>query len=78
MYLIALNKTAGGCYEKSILQNIVEYASSSLRTSLRARFDNTRQDYLTHAEELVEYAILIDQVDRKTTMKVIEEVTRST
>jgi hypothetical protein len=37
MYLIALNKTAGGGYDKLILQNVVEYASSSLRTSLRAR-----------------------------------------
>jgi hypothetical protein len=48
-----------------ILQNVVEYASSSLRNSLRARYDHTRQDYLTHAEELVEYATLIDQVDRR-------------
>jgi hypothetical protein len=65
MYLIALNKTAGGGYNKLILQNVVEYASPSLRTPLRARYDHTRQDYLTHAEELVEYATLIDQVDRR-------------
>jgi hypothetical protein len=65
MYLIALNKTTGGGYDKLILQNVVEYASSSLRTSLRARYDHTRSDYLTHAEELVEYATLIDQVDRR-------------
>jgi hypothetical protein len=65
MYLITLNKTAGGGYDKLILQNVVKYASSSLRTSLRARYDHTRSNYLTHAEELVEYATLIDQVDRR-------------
>jgi hypothetical protein len=30
MYLIALNKTAGGGYDKLILQNVVEYASTQI------------------------------------------------
>ncbi len=65
MYLIAVNNTAGGGYERLVLQNVVDYASPSLKTSIRARYDHTRTDYMQQAEELVEYAQHIEQIERK-------------
>ncbi|POM64836.1 Integrase catalytic core protein [Phytophthora palmivora] len=56
VYLVAVSEVTGGGADYLVLNNVVQYASADLRTSLMAKIDSTRTDYLAHAEELAYFA----------------------
>ncbi|GMF42845.1 unnamed protein product [Phytophthora fragariaefolia] len=56
MYLVAVSEATGGSADYLVLNNIVRYASAELRTVLMAKVDQSRTDYLQHAEELAPFA----------------------
>ena len=43
-----------------MLDNIVHHASPELMNVMRARYDPTRSDYLSHADELAHFAQSIE------------------
>jgi hypothetical protein len=55
MYLVAISEATGNS-DYMVLTNIVQYASAELRTVLMAKVDQSRTDFLTHAEELAHFA----------------------
>ncbi|CAI5701697.1 unnamed protein product [Peronospora effusa] len=56
MYLTAIAEVTGNGGDYLVLDNIVQYASSGMRTVLLAKVDPTRSDYLVQAEELAHFA----------------------
>ncbi|GMF42895.1 unnamed protein product [Phytophthora fragariaefolia] len=56
MYLVAISEATGSSADYLVLNNIVQYASPHLRTVLMAKVDQSRTDYLQHAEELAHFA----------------------
>ncbi|KAE9331414.1 hypothetical protein PF008_g15436 [Phytophthora fragariae] len=56
MYLVAISEATGSSADYLVLNNIVQYASPQLRTVLMAKVDQSRTDYLQHAEELAHFA----------------------
>jgi hypothetical protein len=55
MYVVAISEATGNS-DYMVLTNIVQYASAELRTVLMAKVDQSRTDFLTHAEELAHFA----------------------
>uniref|UniRef100_H3GBI0 CCHC-type domain-containing protein n=1 Tax=Phytophthora ramorum TaxID=164328 RepID=H3GBI0_PHYRM len=55
MYLVAVSEARRTSVEYLALNNIVPYASTELRTVLMAKVDQSRTDYLRHAEELAHF-----------------------
>ncbi|ETO84786.1 hypothetical protein F444_01317, partial [Phytophthora nicotianae P1976] len=56
MYLVAVSEASGGGCDYLVLNNIVQYASTDLRTVLMAKVDSSRTDHLQQAEELAHFA----------------------
>ncbi|KAE9174481.1 hypothetical protein PF004_g26649 [Phytophthora fragariae] len=56
MYLVTISEATGSSADYLVLNNIVQYASPQLRTVLMAKVDQSRTDYLQHAEELAHFA----------------------
>ena len=65
LYLVAVAK-AGNLSEDMVLESVVLNASHELKTALMAKYDAKRQDYLRHAEELVQFAQLIESTSGRT------------
>ena len=59
MYLVAVSEAAGG-KDDMVVENIVKYASPSLRSVLMSRYNPRRFDFLAHAEELIQFAHMMD------------------
>ncbi|GMF44886.1 unnamed protein product [Phytophthora fragariaefolia] len=55
MYLVAIPEATENS-DYMVLTNIVRHASAELRTVLMAEVDQSRTDFLTHAEELAHFA----------------------
>ena len=53
--MVAVSDACGGA-ESLVLDNVVQYASSELRTIMMAKYDHTRTEYLCQAEELSHFA----------------------
>ena len=53
--MVAVSDACGGA-ESLVLDNVVQYASSELRTIMMAKYDHTRTDYLRQAEKLSHFA----------------------
>ena len=68
LYLVALAEIVGNA-DVMVLENVVQYACSDLRPVLMARYDQRRYDYLQHAEELCQFAAMVDQVSLKASGK---------
>ena len=51
-YLYSVGVSDCECAESLVLENVVQYTSSELRTVMMAKYDHTRTDYLRQAEEL--------------------------
>ncbi|KAE8877447.1 hypothetical protein PF005_g6499 [Phytophthora fragariae] len=70
LYLIALMR-ATDAPPAMVLQNIVRHASPRFSPTLLGRYDEQRQDYMLHAQELVQFAQRFDvgNIDRRTAGK---------
>ena len=64
LYLVAVYDTCGGGAEAQVLDNIVHYASSDLRTVLMARYNNGRYDHLRQAEKLAHFAQAVEMENK--------------
>ncbi|OWZ07794.1 hypothetical protein PHMEG_00019774 [Phytophthora megakarya] len=56
MYVVAMSEATGRGSDYLVLNSVVQYASSDLRTVLMVKVCGTRTDYLTHAGELAHFA----------------------
>ncbi|DBA01373.1 TPA: hypothetical protein N0F65_001612, partial [Lagenidium giganteum] len=64
LYLVAVGEAAGTS-DELILDNIVQYASPELKPVLLAKYDARRPDHLQQAEELTQFAQLVDLAGTK-------------
>ncbi|CCI11395.1 unnamed protein product [Albugo candida] len=66
LYLVAVSDACGGA-DAQVLEKIVHYASTELRTVQMAKYDGSRPDYLAQAEELAHFAQSVELDTRSTT-----------
>lgn len=59
LYLIAVSEAIGGAPDL-VLENIVTHAAPHLGQALMGKYQPRRTDYLQHAEELVNFAEMIE------------------
>lgn len=59
LYLVAVSDATSGA-KALVLENIFQYASTDRRHVFMAKYDNSRMDYLRHAEELVHFRKAIE------------------
>uniref|UniRef100_A0AAV1U2V5 Retrovirus-related Pol polyprotein from transposon TNT 1-94-like beta-barrel domain-containing protein n=1 Tax=Peronospora matthiolae TaxID=2874970 RepID=A0AAV1U2V5_9STRA len=57
--MVAVSDARGGA-DSLVLDNIVHHASPELMNVMRAKYDPTRSNYLRHADELAQFAQLIE------------------